>query len=231
MRVAAVAKMISLLRNARSELIHAYWSRRLGLLGTQADIQPGAHFEYPGRIKIGRRCRIARHALLRANTRAETAIRVGDGMSIQENALINTNQGKVVIGDDCWLGPHSLIYGNGGVTIGNHVMIASHCVINTVSHNAGRLDIPMSQQGIHTAPVIIEDDVWVGIRAVILQGVRVGRGSIIGAGAMVTRDVPPGCVVAGVPARIIRERKDNHASGQRSTHPDETPEGSYQSCH
>ena len=202
-----MSKLVKCLRSVKKNLRHSYWSHRLGLLGSDADIQSGAHFEYPERIRIGNQCRISRHALLRANTETETAIRLGRGVNVKENALINTNQGQVLIGDDCWLGPYSLIYGNGGVVIGNHVMIASHCVINTVSHHADRLDVAMSKQGIYTDPVTIEDDVWIGIGAVILQGVRIGTGSIVGAGAVVTRDVEPGTVVAGTPARVIRQRR------------------------
>lgn len=214
-----MSKLITILRSVKTNLRHSYWGHRLGLLGSQADIQSGVHFEYPERIKIGDQCRISRHALLRANTETETAIRLGSGVSVKENTLINTNQGEVVIGDDCWLGPYSLIYGNGGVVIGNHVMIASHCVINTVSHHADRIDIPMSKQGIHSAPVIIEDDVWIGIGAVILQGIRLGQGCIVGAGAVVTRDVEPGTVVAGIPARAIRQRGEDvlPVNGQSKT--------------
>ena len=204
-----MSKLIKNLVKVKKSLRHSYWSHRLGLLGSDADIQSGAHFEYPERIRIGNQCRISRHALLRANTETETAIRLGRGVNVKENALINTNQGQVLIGDDCWLGPYSLIYGNGGVVIGNHVMIASHCVINTVSHHADRLDVAMSKQGIYTDPVTIEDDVWIGIGAVILQGVRIGTGSIVGAGAVVTRDVEPGTVVAGTPARVIRQRRED----------------------
>lgn len=91
-------------------------------------------------------------------------------------------------------------------------MIASHCAINTVSHHTDRKDIPMSTQGIHTAPVIIEDDVWIGIGAVILQGVRIGEGSIVGAGSVVTRNIPAGSIAVGVPARIIGSRNETETA-------------------
>jgi acetyltransferase-like isoleucine patch superfamily enzyme len=81
----------------------------------------------------------------------------------------------------------------------------------------------MSQQGIYTAPVVIEDDVWIGIGAVILQGVRIGRGSIIGAGAVVNRDVESGTVVAGVPAREIRQRNDDKSDSIQTIHLTENP--------
>ena len=125
---------------------------------------------------------------------------------MQENALINANRGFVSIGRGSWVGPCTVIYGNGRVDIGANVMIASHCAINTVSHNASRTDIPMRDQGLNCDPVLIGDDVWIGIGAIILQGVRIGRGSIIGAGAVVTRDIPAYSIAMGTPARVTGSR-------------------------
>ncbi|MCP5136685.1 MAG: acyltransferase [Gammaproteobacteria bacterium] len=120
--------------------------------------------------------------------------------------LINANEGHVNVGADSWLGPFCLIYGNGGVDIGNNVLIAAHSSINTVSHHADRTDIPINNQGIYTDPVVIEDDVWLGLNVSVLQGVRIGKGSIIGAGAVVNKDIPPYSIAVGIPARVIRQR-------------------------
>lgn len=198
----------ALIRNAGRSLRHYWWRNRLASLGTGTDIQPTAHFEHPFNIVIGRHCRIARQALLRANTDKATGIRIGNHVSVLENVLINANRGHVAIGDHGWIGPGSIIYGNGGVDIGSDVMIASHCVINTVSHHASRDDIPMNRQGTYCDPVIIDDDVWIGTASVILQGVRIGQGSIIGAGAVVTRNIPPYSIAMGVPARVTACRKN-----------------------
>lgn len=81
------------------------------------------------------------------------------------------------------------------------------CTIIGMNHNTDRTDVPMIQQGYHAkvAPVI-EDDVWIGAKKTILPGKRIGTGSIVAAGAVVTRDVPPFSVVGGNPARVIRQR-------------------------
>ncbi len=196
----------TIIRKSSAALRHKRWQLQLGKLGSNADIQPTAHFEYASQISIGSHCRIARQAVIRANTDENRGIRLGDKVSIQENTLISANRGHVAIGDNSWLGPNSVIYGNGGVDIGEHVMIASHCVINTVSHNFASIEVPMNCQGINCDPVMIEDDVWIGTGAVILQGVRVGRGSIIGAGAVVTKSIPPFSIALGVPARVTGSR-------------------------
>ncbi|MGB0713801.1 MAG: acyltransferase [Gammaproteobacteria bacterium] len=176
--------------------------------GPGVTIEPGATFDFPSNITLGAHARVARRAMLRANTKIEPGIRVGERSLVLENALINANEGHVNIGDDCWIGPFCLLYGNGGIDIGNGVLIAAHTSINTVSHNADRADQPMSQQGINTAPVVIEDDVWIGLNASILQGVRIGTGSIIGAGSVVTRDIPPYSIAVGTPARVLKSRKE-----------------------
>lgn len=180
---------------------------RLGSLGRGCVIEPGVSLQYPGRIHLGDDVRIGRHATLRANTDADPGIRLGDGVSVQDGVVLNANRGRVVLGARSWLGPFCLVYGNGGVSIGADVLIAGHSSINSVSHRAERCDVPINDQGILSAPVVIEDDVWIGLNAVVLQGVTIGRGSIVGAGAVVTRDIPPWSVAVGVPARVVRRRE------------------------
>jgi maltose O-acetyltransferase len=91
--------------------------------------------------------------------------------------------------------------------IGNDVMIAPGVVLLDRVHCTDQVDIPMTQQGVsERTPVVIENDVWIGQNAILMPGVHVGKGAIVGAGAVVTKDVPNMAVVAGVPARIIRMR-------------------------
>ena len=198
----------TILRKSSAAFRQKWWQLQLAKLGRESDIQPTAHFEYASKIRIGSHCRIARQAIIRANTDDSKAVCLGDRVSIHESTLISANRGHITIGDNSWLGPNSVICGNGGVEIGEHVLIASHCVINTVSHNFDRTDAPMNHQGTNCDPVFIENDVWIGTGAVVLQGVRIGYGSIIGAGAVVTRSIPPFSIALGVPARITGSRKN-----------------------
>ena len=95
----------------------------------------------------------------------------------------------------------------GSVTIGDHVMMGPECVLLSHNHRFDRLDIPMCQQGFsEEQPIHIGNDVWIGTRAIILPGVTVGDHSVVGAGAVVTKDVPPYAVVGGVPAKILKMR-------------------------
>lgn len=200
------------------------WRHRLGGLGGRSDIRPGACFESPRRILLGSECCIGHHAILRANTSEPLGIRLGDRTHVGEFTIVAANKGRVLIGCDSWIGPHSTIHGNGSVTIGNNVMIAARCAITTVSHHYDRVDVPMSEQGVHAEPVCIEDDVWIGVGAIVLQGVRIGRGSIVAAGALVNRDLPPGSIAMGVPARPQRNR---FVSGNQRRLPDIANGGIY----
>ena len=96
---------------------------------------------------------------------------------------------------------------HGPLKIGENVMMGPEVTILTHTHNIERTDIPMRQQGTIVKEVIIGNDVWIGMRSIIMPGVKIGNGAVIGAGAVVTKDVPDNAIVGGVPSKIIRYRK------------------------
>jgi len=108
---------------------------------------------------------------------------------------------KMECGSDVAFGEFCHIRANGGLRIGSRVMIASHVVITTRSHP---IDLPRYAIT-EDAPIDIGDDVWIGAGAVILPGVSIGAGAVVAAGAVVSESVAPYTVVAGVPARVIRQ--------------------------
>jgi acetyltransferase-like isoleucine patch superfamily enzyme len=113
----------------------------------------------------------------------------------------------ISIGNNCFIGVGSNFYAwNERIIIGNNVMIAAGVRMITRKHGFADLQIPMTEQGYTNAPIFIEDNVWIGFNAILLPGIRVGEGSIIGAGAIVTRDVEDHTIVGGIPARLIRHR-------------------------
>ena len=126
----------------------------------------------------------------------------GKNVNIESSATFSS---KVTLGDYSGIGINAKIYGT--CHIGRYVMMGTDVTIITRNHRFDRTDIPMMEQGFEEErPVYIGNDVWIGDRALILPGVHVGDGSIIAAGAVVTKDVPPYSIVAGVPARKIRDR-------------------------
>jgi maltose O-acetyltransferase len=128
----------------------------------------------------------------------------GKCVNIQPKAIIAS---RVSIGDYSGIGSHSLI--QGGVRIGDHVMMGPEVFIYTQNHQFDRTDITMDQQGFaEEKPVVIRNDVWIGSRATILPGVEIGEGCIIGASSVVTKSLPPYSVAAGNPAIVKKYRKN-----------------------
>jgi acetyltransferase-like isoleucine patch superfamily enzyme len=107
---------------------------------------------------------------------------------------------KLELGDQVDIGEFTHLRANGGIRIGSRVLIAANVTITTREH-----PVALPRWGVTSdAPIVIEDDVWIGAGAIVLPGVTIGRGSVVAAGAVVTADVPPFTVVGGVPARTIK---------------------------
>ena len=130
----------------------------------------------------------------------------GKNLRVSDGVRINNPQ-TVSVGDNCYLGAGVQLYAwNERIIIGNNVLIAAGVRMITRKHDFSIVDVPISSQGYTNLPIIIEDDVWIGFQSTVLPGVKIKQGSIIGAGAVVTKDVEPFTIVGGVPARLIRER-------------------------
>lgn len=122
---------------------------------------------------------------------------------VESFCCINNAVGDVIIGDHTRVGIHNTIIGP--VSIGNHVNLAQGITVTALNHNFSDPDKRIDEQGISTVAVSIGDDVWIGANAVVLPGVTIGSHSVVAAGAIVTKDVPKGSLVAGVPAKIIKQ--------------------------
>jgi maltose O-acetyltransferase len=131
-------------------------------------------------------------------------VKCGKNINIERGANFGRN---VEIGDYSGIGQNAQLFTQAKITIGKNVMMGPEVIILTQNHAHENIEIPMEQQGNQQpSPVLIDDDVWIGIRAIILPGVHIGKSSIIGAGSVVTKDVPPFSIVGGNPAKIIKTR-------------------------
>lgn len=148
-----------------------------------------------------------RHSVVHGSARMDTPpyrkFSLGDYSVIESFACINNAVGDVMIGDHTRIGLHNTIIGP--VTIGNHVNLAQGITVTALNHNFDDPQKRIDEQGVSTKPVVIEDDIWIGANAVILPGVTIGHHTVVAAGAVVTKDVPPHSLVAGVPAKIIKQ--------------------------
>lgn len=128
-----------------------------------------------------------------------------DFQFIHPGLIINFPE-NVVLGNNIIVNRNVSITARSGVTLGNDVMLGPNVVINDGNHRFSDKDKPMNRQGHASEPIVIEDDVWIASNSIILKGVHIGKGAVIAAGSVVTKDVPPYTVVAGVPARKIKNR-------------------------
>jgi acetyltransferase-like isoleucine patch superfamily enzyme len=140
------------------------------------------------------------------STRA-APVRLGPDTMISVGALLHSFGGSITIGARGLVGAYSVVYGHGGLVIGDNVLIAHHVTIIPANHRVHDLARPINVQGDEVEPITIESDVWIGANAVILAGVTVGTGAVVAAGAVVDKDVAPFTVVGGVPARAIGDRR------------------------
>jgi acetyltransferase-like isoleucine patch superfamily enzyme len=122
---------------------------------------------------------------------------------IESYCCINNAVGDVTIGDHTRVGIHCTVIGP--VCIGDHVNLAQGITVTALNHNYADSSRKIDEQGISTKPVVIGDDVWIGANAVILPGVTIGRHVVVAAGAVVTKDIPDYSLVAGIPAKVIKE--------------------------
>lgn len=140
--------------------------------------------------------------ILRGGLTRMAVLKCGKRVNIDQGARYGLD---ILIGDNSSIGKNSFV--QSGTYIGKNVMIAPDCGIYTMNHGFSRTDIPMCRQGFtRPRPVIIEDDVWIGTKVIILPGVHIGKGSVIGAGAVVTKNIPAYSIAAGNPAVVKRNR-------------------------
>lgn len=181
---------------------HFYWSKRLARLGEGTFLSRGVRVQGGERVVVGRDCFVGHGVMFFGNTSPPKMLTIGDRVIIREFAYLSATNGEIAIGDGTFVGPMTTIYGNGGVFVGQNVLLAAQCCIASINHRFEERHLPIARQGLDCRPVVIEDDVWVGANVTIVPGVTIGRGAVIGAGAVVSKDIPPDTVAVGAPLRL-----------------------------
>ena len=141
-------------------------------------------------LVFGERCTVGRCAVIRPT-----------------NVLLGELGEGLRVGNNSNIGAYSYIGCSGMIEIGDNVMMGPRVNLMAENHNFERTDVSMKEQGVTRSFIKIEDDVWLGVGSTVVAGVTVGRGSIVAAGAVVTKDVPPYSMVGGVPSRVLKSRK------------------------
>lgn len=172
-------------------------------------------------IVVGKKCRILKHAKIDTSSNPSNAdylkhtnvgsVVLGNHVKIKDYAQLVSYDGFIKIGDHCSINHYTIVYGHGGVTIGDNVMIAANCIIVSANHNFESVELPMSKQGLTSQGIHIDDDVWIGSNVKILDGVKIGKGCVIASGCVVNKSLEPFGIYGGVPAKLIKWRDENRS--------------------
>ncbi len=131
---------------------------------------------------------------------------IGARTVVESYSLINNAVGDLIIGSNSRIGVGNTVIGP--VWIGDYVQIGQHVLISGLNHKYENIDITIAEQGIEVSPVKINNNVWIGANAVILAGITIGEHCVVGAGSVVTKDIPPFSVVVGNPAKVVKKWDD-----------------------
>ncbi|SDS23893.1 acyltransferase [Winogradskyella sediminis] len=128
---------------------------------------------------------------------------LGDASTIEDFSAVNNGVGDVIIGNRTRIGLSNTIIGP--VTIGDDVRLAQNVVLSGLNHNYEGIESPIHEQGVSTKPIVIESESWIGANVVIVPGVTIGKHSIVAAGSVVTKSMPPYSVIVGNPAKVLKQ--------------------------
>lgn len=165
-------------------------------------------FRHPSRMSFGNNVTIDENTLLDARGAKGNGFVFGNGVIVNRNTIVQSKNGDVEIGDSVSIGANSTVVSWSGIRIGDHALIAGGCCIS-----AGRFDFDdlskniSEQDGYSTGPIVVDENVWIATRVTILDGVRIGKGSVISAGSVVTGNIPPWSVAHGNPAKVVFTRR------------------------
>ena len=164
-------------------------------------------------VSLASDIRVGRSVVLRSrHGSCIGTISLGRSCEIQDGARLETWGGSIEVQENTFVGPYVVIYGHGGVRIGKGCLISMHCRILSSNHTIPPVGIPIRSMPDVLVPTVIGDDVWLGAGATVVAGVRIHQGAIIGAGAIVTKDIPANAIAVGVPAQVIRYRSNSFPS-------------------
>ncbi len=183
-------------------------------VGKATYIGPYSCMTGPGNITIDKNCLIASHCNVCASdydfsgshALVKGKILIHEGAHIDHGVYLQSLGGCIEVGEMTYIGPYVCMAGPGNITIGKNCLIASHSSAYANNHIFSDPHISIDSQGVTCESIVIEDDCWLGTGVRVLDGVTIGKGSIIGAGAVVTKSLPPYSIAVGVPAKVIRQR-------------------------
>jgi acetyltransferase-like isoleucine patch superfamily enzyme len=159
----------------------------------------------PGQVSIGDQVMIDDNVVLDAKGKG-ARIELGNQILLGRNTILSCNKSEINIGSFVSIGPFCFFVSKSLISIGSNVSIGSGSHLMGGGHKFDDLDKPIIRQERTSQGIVVSDNVWIGSQVVVLDGVTLGEGCIVGAGAVVTKDVPAYSIAAGIPAKVIRSR-------------------------
>lgn len=171
----------------------------------------GISLKQPYKVSIGKNCIVDDLVSISVRGTESSYINLFDNVFVGRGTELKVREGTIDIDSFTSIGSNCRIStAQGKISIGKYVFIAAYCYIGGGNHKADRTDIPIAQQGFESkGGVTIGEDVWIGANSVIADGVKIGKGSIIGACSLVTKDIPEYSIAFGIPAKVNRSRLNN----------------------
>lgn len=186
----------------------ALYPRLLGRTGRHVVFGQHVVLRHPHKIALGDNVVIDDGCCLDAKGTDREGITIGSGVFVGRHTILSCKNGDIVIEDNANIGFNCEIFSASRVRIGRNVLIAAFTYLVGGDHLHDRVDVPVLFQGRTAQGIDVDDNAWIGAHVVVADGARIGRDAIIGAGAVVIGDVAPFHVAAGVPARVVRDRRD-----------------------
>ena len=184
-----------------------YYKRELHHMGKNVRIGAGVKIENPGLISLGDNVQICDGATLIA--RPGTEIVIGNNTVINDRVYLDTEHegGYIHIENDVYIGTGTTLFGHLGLEIGDHVLMAQNITLTPYSHKFGDPQVNIIKQGGHSKKVVIGRDSYIGMGVCIMYSGDIGEGSVIAAGSVVVKPIPPYSVAVGCPAKVIKKRE------------------------
>lgn len=185
-----------------------YYKTKFKSMGENVTIGKGVTIINPEFITVGNNVSIGDDTTLIA--RGEGGITLSDGVRLQQRVYLDTervNDGYITIGKGVYIGTGTTLFGHKGLEIGDDCLLAQNITLTPYSHIFDDPNSIIYSQGGHCEKVTIGKDVYIGMRAAVMYSGNIGDGSVIGAGSVVVKPIPPYSVAVGCPAKVIKERK------------------------
>ena len=207
-RYEAIVTLTSALPGALGLLLRSrLYPRLLGRCGRNVTFGANVVLRHPHKIRIGNDVMIDDGCCLDAKGDTNRGIDIGDGVFVGRGTILSCKNGDIVIDDHANIGFNCEIFSGGRVRLGKHTLVAAYTYLVGGDHTFDRTDVAVLYQDRVARGIEVDDNVWLGAHVVVADGATIGRDAIVGAGAVVRGEIPPFAVAAGVPARVVRDRR------------------------